>query len=297
MNIEDIGKKRDQFIEAARIKFDKQAAKIQKDLLDLIYAKFIDKFDVVNGELAPTEKNFRLIADIDRIYDEFAKTYQNEIVRGFAKTLTEMTIVTAEYYKDVGVAEKTVENIAAKMGWIDKALGVQDNKVVAGSYLDRLAQSQEVRQQLKDYVLGSVSGKKGFSEYRKGFQTLVEGTKDVNGAVEGYWKQYTWDTYNQVESVKSAFFADQVGFDYFIYSGVIITTSREFCIKRAGKVFSREDALTWLCDPDLLRRKGVTGCDPTYNPFVERGRWNCRHRLDWIGKEVAEDLGITEMRF
>jgi len=109
-----------------------------------------------------------------------------------------------------------------------------------------------------------------------------------------YYKQYAYDTYNQVEAAKNAFFAQEVGFDYFIYRGTIITTSRDFCIKRAGKVFTVEEATTtWQCDPTLLKRKGVGDCDDSYNALVERGRWNCRHQLDYVDKTVAESLGIS----
>ena len=242
-------------------------------------------------------KNLRLISEIDTIFDNFARTYQNAIITGFGASLTELTSVTGGYFEKMGVAKRTVSNAASKLKFIDESLGIKGGKIIKGSYLDRLALSQEVRQQLKNYVTSSIVGEKGYTSYVKGFKEMVVGKPGVDGALTSYYKQYAHDTYYQVESAKSAFLADQFGFDYFVYQGGLITTSREFCIKRSGKVFSREDAETWQCDPTLLRRKGVVGCDPSYNYASERGRWNCRHLLDWLGKEFAEDLGVTEMRF
>ena len=289
-------KRKSAFLEASIKDLDKNIKDIQKKLLELIFAEYMDKFDIVDGKLADTTKNFRLIAEMDKVYDDFAKTYQNEIVKGFGKDITRLTIVTGEYYRNIGVTAKTVKNIAEKLKYIDQSIGVRDGKIIKGSYLDRLAQSQEVRQKLKNYVTSSIVEGKGYTSYKQGMKELVVGKRGVDGSLEGYWKQYAHDSYYQVENAKSAFFADQVGFNYFYYFGVIITTSRDFCIKRAGKVFSREDAeRDWKCDPTLLRRKGVTGCDETYNYAVEVGRWNCQHTLGWIDEEAAMQVGVSKI--
>lgn len=295
--IKRLSKRKADFISKAYKRLGKEVSYIQEKLLEMIFDEYLGKFQVIEGKLALTERNMRLVSEIDEVFDDFAKTYQNAVIAGFGKDISELTIVTGDYFMGMGVADKTVRNIAKKMKWIDISLGIKDGEVIKGSYLDRLAYSQEVRQTLKNYVTSSVVQAKGYTDYMGGMRSLVVGGKGMNGAVQGYWRNYAWDTYYQVEAAKSEYFAEEVGFDYFIYSGIVIKTSRQFCINRAGMVFSKEDAETWKCDPDLLRRRGVDGCDESYNYATERGRWNCMHSLDWIDKETAESLGIVSMRF
>ena len=63
-------------------------------------------------------------------------------------------------------------------------------------------------------------------------------------------------------------------------SGLIVTE------KRAGKVFSTEETKTWKNDPDLVEPK----TKDTYSPLIERGRYNCRHWIDYISQETADYL-------
>ena len=293
-DIKKLGKRKEDYLLNAEKKMQRQVTSLEKTLLGIIYEDYIGKFDTVEGSLTTSAKNIRLVAEMDLLFDTFALNYQNVVISDFGASLASLTPLTNAYYKDMGVKAGTLKNISEKAGFIDKSLGLKNGKILPGSYLDRLGQSQEVRQLLKDYVTSSLVEGKGITSFTKGFKDLVQGSKEVDGALTGYYKQYAYDTYNQVEAAKNAFFAKEVGFDYFFYRGTIIKTSRDFCIKRAGKVFSIEEATTtWQCDPTLLKRKGVGDCDDSYNALVERGRWNCRHQLDYVDKTVAESLGIS----
>ena len=67
----------------------------------------------------------------------------------------------------------------------------------------------------------------------------------------------------------------------------------EFCIKRNGKVFTVEEAeKEWPKDPTLprTRKERQSGVLTGYNPTVDMGRWNCRHRTRYISPALAEQL-------
>jgi hypothetical protein len=69
--------------------------------------------------------------------------------------------------------------------------------------------------------------------------------------------------------------------------GDVIKDSRTFCIKKAGKVFAVIEADTeWPTDPDLIGK----GSGIPYTPRIDRGRWNCRHRIRYISEELAKKL-------
>lgn len=72
--------------------------------------------------------------------------------------------------------------------------------------------------------------------------------------------------------------ADDVGIELFVYAGRLIKTSRDFCIARAGKVFTRAQIKRWDNGQGLPAD-------------IYLGGYNCRHQLIPISQRKAKELG------
>jgi predicted small secreted protein len=154
-----------------------------------------------------------------------------------------------------------------------------------------LGRNDLAREQIKNYLLTSIATKQNVTQFERGLRNIITTTKDVNGAITGYWMQYAFDTYAKVREVDNLHFADELKLNYFIYQGGIIKTSRAFCIRKNGKVFSRDEALRdWPKDSTLIDQKHLA----SYKPLIDRGRNNCRHFLMWITDERANELKGTQ---
>jgi hypothetical protein len=128
------------------------------------------------------------------------------------------------------------------------------------------------------------------ADLTRGLREKVVGNPDVDGELVRYFRQYSYDTFNQVHEVKNRQFADALDLQWFIYAGSVIPNTRAFCRKKAGKVFNIREAQTWRNDPDLIGK----GRPEPYDPLIDRGRWNCRHFIKYISAEMAAKLGRTE---
>lgn len=135
-------------------------------------------------------------------------------------------------------------------------------------------------------MLRSITNGVSLADLTAGLASLVVGNADADGFLVRYFRQYAYDTFNQVREIKNQEFAEGLNLKWFLYQGSLIETSRRFCEKRAGKVFSTEETKTWKNDPDLVEQK----TKDTYNPLIERGRYNCRHWIDYISQETADYL-------
>jgi hypothetical protein len=103
----------------------------------------------------------------------------------------------------------------------------------------------------------------------------------------GYYQQYAYDTYSKVREISNLHYADELGLQNFIYTGGVILSSRQFCIKKNGKVFSKKEAVnSWPHDSDLIDKKHLA----SYNPLIDRGRNNCRHFLMYVSDELAAEM-------
>jgi len=264
----------------------KRVQGMQRGLTRRFLEAVLDMFEFEGGNLKKSQKNIQALRKLERLFDKFEKDIIRDELALFAAELLEVGGLTAEYYEATTPAAKAAA-IRNSLELFRSVMGIEkDGGLIAGGYLDRLGKTPEVREQLRQYVVQSIVSKRSLSQFQSGFRALVEGNADTEGALQRYWRQYAYDTYNQAHEIVNTSMADELNLQYFIYQGSIIPTSRDFCRKKAGKVFSRSEALQWKNDPDLIDKKTAA----SYNPFLERGRYNCRHWLNWISDEVAKHL-------
>src|SRR5210317_1175531 len=85
-----------------------------------------------------------------------------------------------------------------------------------------------------------------------------------------YSGQIAHDSIMQFDGQFIKYKADQSGIKQFKYSGTRIDTTRDFCARHIGGVFTEEEARDLWANSQW---KGKSGSDP----FVDRGGYRCRH--------------------
>jgi len=291
MSIQDIIKA----IENWSKEFETELGRLEKGLSGRVEAlqiallkqlgSILEWLDLDGKTLKNTPSNIAKLRELEGIWSTFERDAMEKELAMFAEELMKVGDMAIGYYETTGTVKK--ELIQSVIQTLREVIGIEENgKLLSGGYLDRLGKTGEVRQQLRDYVLQSIVSKRKASAFQSGLSDLIVGNKDTEGALQRYWRQYAFDTYNQVHEVASKTAADGLGLKYFIYQGSVIENTRQFCRKRAGKVFSTDETKTWKDDPDLIEKK----TKEQYNPLLERGRYNCRHFLSYISDEVAAEL-------
>jgi hypothetical protein len=275
--------RKENYIDSKLKGLDGEVRTLQKRLLEMIISDYAGRFKTKDGKIIPNEYNMRLLRELDKVIDKWNKKYQETVLKDFANSMLKLTDFSVDYYKGMGYSAQRLNDISEGLRYISESIGITEKgRIIKDSYLDSLSQNPEIRKELKNFIISSVAGQKDYGEYLRGIKELIVGNDEVEGSLQRYYRQFAYDTYNQVDSAINKNFADSLELTYFIYMGSIITTSREFCRKRAGKAFSVEETETWKDDPDL---PGKT--NEGYNPLIDRGRWNCRHSIRYISKELA----------
>lgn len=105
----------------------------------------------------------------------------------------------------------------------------------------------------------------------------------IEGIVNRYWANWTADIYSQYQRASSNEVRTKLKLIHAMYEGGLIDNSRNFCIEKNGKVFTEEEIQGWENQTWVGKNEG-------YDPFTDCGGYNCRHRLRWISKELAEQL-------
>ena len=274
--------------EAFKLVLEKQLRGAEASLYRRILADILPALGVDDGKLKAGVSNLAKANLIERVFDELGGNDMKPILKQFAEKLIEISGRNADYYLITGQDPAKVERIAKDISHIRAIIGIDKNgELLANGYLSRLGRNDLAREQIKNYLLTSIATKQGVAQFERGLRNIITTTKDIDGSIVGYWRQYAYDTYAKVREVDNLHFADELKLDWFVYQGGIIKTSRTFCIRKNGKVFSREEAQRdWPKDPTLIDKKHLA----TYKPLIDRGRNNCRHFLMWITEERANEL-------
>ena len=70
--------------------------------------------------------------------------------------------------------------------------------------------------------------------------------------------------------------AEQLGLNWYLYTGGLLDTTRPFCKARNGKYFRKEEVQSWATLGDWAGR--MAGTDEK-TIFVTAGGYNCQHAI------------------
>jgi hypothetical protein len=222
---------------------------------------------------------------VSNTFNTFEKLYYTPLLKQYAKQLLETVALSSDYYGLVGLGDLTVSQMDKAAAVVESYLGVEKGNVVKGGLLDTVSNLGNVRQKVISTIANGISGKMPLNKFANNLQKVVIGSGKDAGLLQQHWRTYVYDLYNQSHEAANNLNAEQLGLKYFIYQGSLIDTSRAFCKKRAGKVFSVEETKTWKDDPTLVGKN-----KELYNPLIERGRWNCRHFINYISEDLYKQL-------
>ncbi|MBK9936618.1 MAG: hypothetical protein IPP61_00305 [Cytophagaceae bacterium] len=252
------------FVENFNLKVSKE---IQNSILDFI--------DTLSSDLDLTSRLERNKV-INKFRDELAKTIQNgAIADGYLTLLTgykEIVAIANEYFSALSSAYKKElyrEIYKESILYLKESLtGAGISQIVSNKIVDKIYDlnmtgitKKELRAYLKDY----------FSKAN---------------ITTRYVEQITTDSLYQMTQTYQLKISNDLGIEYYYYAGTKMKTSRQFCISRYGKVFTKKEIQSW---PELNWAGKIPGTDKN-TIFVYRGGYNCRHTLRPISKNLYQKL-------
>lgn len=280
-------------IDTRQSRLDRAVYQAERDLFALIVQDYIGRLTIRDGVVEASATNLQMLAALDVLFDRFQATVNSTLMPEFVDGLFGVVAMTGELYAGMA-AEQTLNAIAADNTVIRAAIGIDNTgRIIRGTALWDISTSAPVRDGLKQVVLRGIQGGNTLRDFTKAIRDYIVGTPNITGRLQSYYRTYAYDLFNQVQEAKNEQFRRGLDLQWFIYSGSIIDDTRTFCAKKAGKIFAVQEAdAEWPNDPDLIgRTSGIP-----YNPRIDRGRWNCRHRIRYITEETAAEIDPAKVK-
>ena len=282
--------KRDDLITFLNANLEKQIQESQQGLLKKFLAGFGDLLQTdETGKVLNNAFNRNLLLSVDKVFADYGKQHNVLILAALMQGVNQLMDFNADYYgkfegetKLLPIRKKVVQNMR---GW----LGISgDDTAQENGYLSTLIKSDAVKNQIKDFALKSVMGQAGWQDTKKNLEKLIAGDKGNLGALQKYHRNFSYDLLSQVDRATGKTYADDLKFEFAIYEGGLIETSREFCKKRNGNVYHISEIQKF--NPQVAKQ-------PNYNPITDAGGYSCRHHYNWIPTALAKAMGKDVDKF
>lgn len=271
---------------------------IERTLFEAVVERLVDQLVTKDGKISSRMGEVKISQAIDKVFDALDRGVISDFAKASVSDFKAIIAGTSLYYKALYQSTSRgnkFDEIKAKVNaTMRKRIGLDDQgKSVEGGMLDRIGLSASARERVKQVAYAGVRSGKPMSALVKELSLTIKGTRARVGIAEEELSAFVLDTYQQFDRATNDQFAKRLNLTSFVYEGGLIETSREFCEKHNGKVFSVEEAeRDFPKDPTLPRttKERETGVLIDYDPTVDLGRWNCRHRTRYVSDQMAARL-------
>lgn len=288
-------------LESVPAQFETNIMKVEKQLLKEVEG-ILALFDMdSDGFFIPNEKNVELLGQLDiKLREALNNSDYAEAITEFAKQFNVQVTLNDDYFK---AAFAEFEESA-----IGRQIVKQAQKNAVNILVNTVAQSEfvsPITQQLENAVVNGARWK----ETMKVIEDYIIGYKDERGnfkqgKLSAHSKQIAHDTFAVTDRSYAATVANEIGAEWFRYSGGTIKTSRVFCIERHNRYFSRGEIELWG-DGVKTGRQGefdtpqagtwageMLGTDRN-TIFSTAGGYNCGHSIMAVSIATVPKKDIT----
>lgn len=242
----------------------------QREMLAEVTA-LLGAFDRNGSLITVTKSNLIKAEEITDLLSQLFKGGEYfKAVETLADQFDQQALLSDEYFK-IADPDFTVPPIANDVFLTRKADAMQ---MLLGDGLGATV-SANVSAPIKRELINAVTTGASYSDTLKSLRNLIEGTPDRDGLLTRYSRLIVSDTFAMTDRSYTQTIADEVGYDWFLYAGGIIDTTRPFCKEHNGRYYHRNEIEGWAKQDWQGKMYGTN--ESTI--FVTAGGYNCQHSI------------------
>lgn len=245
---------------------EKSVASLQKKIINTMSRlKTTDE-----GKLLGLRVNLKQSQSVHAKIVSLYETEFNAKTKAMVEEFEDVLTLVKKGYKDLGAAVRFTSVDRTAMQVLRDGM-YQDYLAISGS------SRQKVIQAMYDQVLGA--GTTANLVYQ--IESALMGSEVAVGtgrSLVSLSRLYARDMVMNYNQEVQLYKADEAGMDSFLYVGDIIKTTREFCRRRVGRTYTKQQIESWT-----FKWAGKSG-----PALTNRGGYNCRHHWQPVRKEWLE---------
>jgi hypothetical protein len=279
---EDLIKRREKLIADAEAQAITRLRGIESDSWGFI-AELVNGLDTVEGKLVFKASNVRRVQSGVLSFAGWLQKKLFDFGAWIAGRFLSLFGVNVSYFNQVKKRESSAYEQAKKLLMLRWGWDVEKKQVVPGGFLANAFNMQGVAESVGQRMMAGVSGGMDLKTFTKTFKQEFVTNNQGNGAIVRNFRTVAQDSFQMFDRTVQNTVATDLGLSFALYAGTEIKTSRDFCKKRNGIIYSREVIESW----NPLQWEGkIPGTDVKET----LGGYRCRHHLSWLSAEMVELL-------
>lgn len=242
-----------------------------------LYQNILDSLEKLvrdsDGLIKKTQRNLAIIEEIiEDLQVVFSKSDYLKITREFIKEFDVQVEITDEFFM------KSFDNFEDS-SFSKKALEIAKRNaynLMAGTPTITKNLYEPVRELLTNAVVTGDSYTKTVRAIRQSIQGGTLNNKVVEGKLVKYAKQMAYDTFAVADRNYTHQISEDLGIEWYRYSGGLVEDSRQFCISRNGKYFHKKEVEAW---GKLKAWDGKIPSTDSVTIFSYAGGYRCNHSV------------------
>lgn len=283
-------RERQRFILEQEKKIKARFTSLETRLLEELYGAVWDEIQRQGKEGGGALSKLKIQDIIKKVFTKFANNQNRAILKVAFDNLDKITELNAIYFafakQRVKDYNKSIEQAKTRLY---KSIGIEKGKVKPGGFLDKIFTTQDSQRKVRQLAERAIRGKYSAKQFSERLHNLVITNPEQLGVLNSQYRTFTYDLFQNYDRAINDEIAKRLDLNAGIYEGGTIGTTRDFCRKKTGKVFTRKETDKWKDDPDLLltKEEKKAGHPIGYDPIRDCGRWECRHTFNFISDEQA----------
>lgn len=267
-----------------------------ESLVKKYQAKLLSSVDEVIDELVTDEEdrlvnnsaNTSAIGKLDKALDRGDAAAKEAVINSLVNGFAGIVSFNGAYFQEIepkDIKPVSMSVLDAVKNW----LGItKNNSLRKNGYLDTLVKSSVLKNEIKQRTVSAIVSGQGWQQTKKNLSEFIQGNKDRLGAMQRYYRNFTYDVFAQVDRKAGEDFSNKLGYQFAIYAGGLIETSRAFCREHNSNVYHISE---------IQKFKPKEAIPPNYDPIADLGGYGCRHSLNWIPDSLAVRLRPDAAKF
>lgn len=281
-------------IESAIKGFNKGIPGIQQQIYkDILNA--LKELDVKGGTIQNNARNINLIRGLQKKIEKavLSDRYVKD-VKEFIKSFTTVSKIQNDYFKLIEKGWKPFDALQEV-----KLLSIESTT----RSLTESGINANVIGKIEDMLLTNITSAVKYADLVDQMRQFILGSPKVDGALLKYAKTITIDSINNYSAQYNKMVADDLGLEWFMYTGSNIRTTRCFCLAMTKKKYIHVSELSKIvkgdfpefqeleCDinPKTGLPSGMKQETTQNNITTLRGGWQCGHQMPAVSAAVIPE--------
>jgi hypothetical protein len=241
---------------------------VQREILAELTAA-LGTLDRSGGFITLNQSNLIRVEEISNLLEQLFTSQGEylEAVAGLADEFDTQALINDSYFQELDI-DFTAPAIAEEVFLARKADALS---LLLGDGISATVQAP-IRRELVNAVTSGAS----YTDTLVNLQELISGTPEKDGLLMRYARQTVSDSFAITDRSYTEVITEEEGYEWFLYSGGLMDTSRAFCKTRNGKFYHKKEVQAWGKLGDWNGR--MKGTDER-TIFLVAGGYGCQHSI------------------